>query len=162
MARKRKDKKGTGTPTIENRRARHDYEIIETLEVGIRLWGSEVKSVRDAQVSLQEGFVRAQAIPPRLTLHGINIGHYAPAAGLNHDPTRNRALLAHKREIVKLARLQDQKGTTIVPLKLYFKDGYAKLLVGVGIGRGHADKRRAIADREVKRDIDRAMSRKHL
>ncbi|MEO0512381.1 MAG: SsrA-binding protein SmpB [Planctomycetota bacterium] len=163
MARhKGKKKQKTDSPTIENRRARHDYEILETVECGLRLYGSEVKSVRDAQISIAEGFVRARAEPPELTLHGVNIGPYPPAAALNHHPTRMRTLLAHKREIAKLAKLQDQKGIALVPLKVYFANGFAKLLVGVGQGRGKGDKRRAIAEREVRRDIDRAMSRKRI
>lgn len=159
---KKKKHDKSNEPTIENRRARHDYEILETVECGIRLYGSEVKSVRDAQVSIAEGFVRARSEPPELTLHGVNIGMYPPAAALNHHPTRMRKLLAHKREIQKLARLQDQKGIALVPLKLYFSNGFAKLLVGVGQGRGKGDKRRAIAERETRRDIDRAMSRKRI
>ena len=150
------------TPTIENRRARFDYTISDTLEVGIVLVGPEVKSVRDSKVSLAEGYVRVQEHPLSLYLHNVNIDEYAPAAGRPSRPalSRTRKLLAHKREIAKLARQVDQKGMTIVPLKLYFKNGYAKLLIGLGKGRAHHDKRDAIAAREGKRDIDRAMSKR--
>jgi SsrA-binding protein len=157
MARKKKD---NAEPSIENRRARHDYAISDTLEVGIMLHGTEVKSVRAGKVSLAEGYVRVQEAPPGLFLHSVSIDEYAPAGARNHAMTRTRKLLAHRREIAKLARQVDQKGMTIVPLKLYFKDGFAKLLIGLGKGRTRHDKRRAIADRETRRDLSRAMSRR--
>ena len=149
-------------PTIENRKARFTYTISDTLEVGIMLQGPEVKSVRDGKVSLAEGYVRVQETPPSLHLHAVNIDEYGPSAGKPNRPgmTRTRKLLAHKREIMKLARQVDQKGMTIVPLKLYFKNGFAKLLIGLGKGRASHDKRQAIASRESKRDLDRAMSRR--
>ncbi|MEO1277962.1 MAG: SsrA-binding protein SmpB [Planctomycetota bacterium] len=142
---------------IENRKARHDYDILDTLEVGIRLVGSEVKSVRDGKVSLGEGYVRAQAHPPLLELFSVNIAEYPPARGHQHIPTRVRTLLAHKREITKLAKASDEKGITLVPLRLYFQGPYAKLEVALARGRGKTDKRHAIAEREMKRDLDRAM-----
>jgi SsrA-binding protein len=147
-------------PTIENRRARFDYHISDTLEVGIMLRGSEVKSVRDGKMSLAEGYVRVQENPPALYLHSATIDEYGPAGGRQHAMGRTRKLLAHKREIAKLARQVDQKGMTIVPLKLYFKNGYAKLLIGLGQGKSSHDKRHAIAERESRRDISRAMSRR--
>jgi len=145
---------------IENRRARYDYSIGETLEVGIQLHGSEVKAVREGQASLAEGYVRAEGDPPELTLHGVNIGEYAPAGAMQHHKTRARRLLAHRREIQKLAKASQAKGMTIVPLKLYFKHGFAKLLVGVASGKGKADKRHDIAKREQEREVRRAMSRR--
>jgi len=145
---------------IENRKARFEYHIQDTLEVGIALQGSEVKAIRDGNISLGEGFVLVEGEPPQMTLRNVNIGEYQPAGGLGHRPVRARALLAHKREIVKFARLVDHKGMTIVPLKLYFKDGWAKLLIGLAKGKSHADKRHSIGEREAKRDIDRAMSRR--
>lgn len=147
-------------PHIENRRARYDYHITDTLECGVMLVGSEVKSVRDGKVSLAEGYVRVQEEPPALYLHSVNIDEYA-AAGVNgHRMARTRKLLAHKREIRKLARAVDQKGFTVIPLKMYFKDGYAKVLIGVGEGKKAHDKRHAIAQRESQRSIQRAMSRR--
>lgn len=145
---------------IENRRARYDYAIEETLEVGIALQGSEVKSIRDGHVSLAEGFVRASAEPAQLMLLNVEIGEYAPSAAMGHKPKRSRLLLAHRKEIIKLAKKMAIKGYTIVPLKLYFKNGFAKILIGVGKGKTSHDKRDSIAKREAKRDIDRAMSRK--
>ncbi len=153
-------KRASATRTIENRRARFDYDILDTLECGIVLLGSEVKSVRNGQVSLAEGYVRVQTQPPGLFLHSVNIAEYGPAGTSAHEPTRTRALLAHKREILKLARQVEQQGVTIVPLKMYFKDGYAKVLIGLGRGKRAHDKRSAIAERESKRDLDRAMSKR--
>jgi SsrA-binding protein len=153
-------KKPNQDPTIENRRARHDYSISETMEVGIMLHGTEVKSVRDSKVSLAEGYVRVDESPPALYLHNVRIDEYGPAGARNHAMTRTRKLLAHKQEILKLARQVDQKGMTVVPLRLYFKNGVAKLLIGLGKGRSRHDKRQAIAEKEHKRDMSRAMSRK--
>jgi len=148
-------------PTIENRRARHDYAIGDTLECGIELLGSEVKSIRDAQMSLAEGYVRATAEPASLTLHGVHVNEYAPAgAAGQHDPVRTRRLLAHKREIRKLAKATQERGVTIVPLKVYFVRGRAKVLVGVARGKTRVDKRQSIAAREAKRDIERATARR--
>lgn len=154
--------KSDADPVIENRRGRFDYAIESELEVGIVLRGSEVKSVRDGKVSLNEGWIRATETPPTLLLYGVNISEYAPSAALGHKPVRPRGLLAHRKEIVRLARQTDVKGMSIVPLKMYFKNGFAKLLIGVGKGRKSHDKRDAIGQREAKRDIDRAMSRKRL
>lgn len=158
-----------GTPTIENRRARFDYEITDTLEVGIALTGPEVKSVRAGNISLAEGYVRVQPTPPGLFLHGVTIAEYGPAAGRTGSGAtprggartdRVRVLLAHRREIARLARQVEQKGMTVVPLKLYFKGNWAKLLIGLGRGRARHDKRHAIGERETRRAIDRALSRR--
>lgn len=148
------------TPVIENRKARHDYLIEETIEVGVALQGSEVKSIREGKCSIAEGYVRAQLEPLRLELHGMHVHEYPPAAGANHIPTRVRKLLAHKREIQNLARASIQKGVTIVPLKLYFKEGWVKLLIGTARGKSSVDKRQSLKEREAQRDIQRAMSRR--
>ncbi len=145
---------------MENRKARFDYHISDTLECGIQLRGSEVKSIRDGKVSLTEGYVRVQEEPLALYLHSVTIEEYGPAGGRQHSMGRTRKLLAHKKEIAKLWRQVQQKGMTIVPLKVYFKNGYAKVLVGLGKGKSSHDKRHAIADRENKRDISRAMTRR--
>ncbi|MBM4112914.1 MAG: SsrA-binding protein SmpB [Phycisphaerae bacterium] len=148
-------------PEIENRKARHDFSISDTLEVGMKLLGSEVKSLRDGKASLAEGFVMAREEPATLELHGVHIAEYPPAgAARQHAPLRVRPLLAHSREIRRLAQTLKTKGITLVPLKIYFKSGRAKLLVGIGHGRKHGDKRAAIAEREMKRDMDRAMSKR--
>ncbi len=179
------------SPTIENRKARHDYAIGETFECGMILTGSEVKSIRDGKASLQEGFVRVELgqlkggpraepdakkakpgqpvirrrpSPPGLYLHGVNIAEYPPAgpsgSAAQHKPTRVRTLLVHARELAKMAREVTTKGVTVVPLKIYFKNGVAKLLVGLGKSKTHSDKRDTIAKRDAQRDIARAMSRK--
>ena len=159
MATKRNRK--TPEPTIANRRARHEYFIEETLECGIKLTGTEVKSVRDGQVSLAEGYARAAESPRSLTLHGVHIAEYAPAAEhRQHNPTRVRTLLAHRRQIRKLADKTRSRGTTLIPLKMYFVDGRAKLLLGVARGKRKTDKRRDLAKREMERDIARATSRR--
>ena len=148
-------------PKIENRRARHDYFIEETLECGIKLKGTEVKSARDGQVSLAEGYVRATESPPALKLHGVHIAEYPPAGEeRQHDPGRARVLLAHRREIRKLAERTRSKGVTIVPLKMYFTNGRAKILIGVARGKRRRDKREDLVRRETQRDIDRAMKRR--
>jgi SsrA-binding protein len=148
-------------PEIENRRARHDYAIEDTLECGIELLGTEVKSIRDGKMSLAEGFAMARADPPSLELHGVHIDEYPPAGrDRQHEPRRVRKLLAHRREIVRLATEVKAKGVALVPLKVYFTKGRAKLLLGVGKGRKKGDKRQAIAEREMRRDIDREMGRR--
>lgn len=159
MARKRK-KTTEGEAEVQNRRARHEYAIEATLEVGIKLHGTEVKSVRAGEVSIAEAYIKAEESPPSMRIIGMNIGHYGPAASRNHHPTRDRVLLAHKSEIKRFARAASSKGMTIVPLKLYFNNGYAKMEIGLGRGKAHQDKRQSIAEREQKRDIDRAMSKK--
>ena len=145
---------------IENRKARHDYVISDTLECGMVLHGPEAKSVREGKVSIAEGWIRASATPPELHAHGIDILPYGPAGPRQSPNKRTRVLLAHKREILKLVKATDEKGFTVVPLKLYFKNGFAKLLIGVAKGKQAHDKRQTIAKREMQRDINRAMSRR--
>ncbi len=156
---KRKQKPENIEPVIENRKARHKYQILETLECGVKLHGAEVKSVRAGHISLGEGYVRATEDPLRLTLHGVHIGEYAPAGASQHAPHRTRILLAHKREIRKLAGKTRDRGVTITPLKLYWVRGRAKLLIGLAVGKRKGDKRETLAKRAHQRDIDRAMSR---
>ncbi len=158
----KKDK--NDAPEILNRRARFDYAISDTLEVGIKLRGTEARSIRQGKCSLAEGYVRAEAEPPTLTLYGVHIDEYAPAgpaaAGRQHSPTRARTLLAHRREIEKLATASSEKGVTIIPLKIYFKSGRAKLLIGLGRGKQTRDKRQDIRKRESDRDMRRAMTQR--
>ncbi len=152
--------KATHEPTIENRKARFDFEIGETFECGMVLRGSEVKSIRAGQASLAEGFVMARAEPPTLELHSTHIAEFPPAGrDRQHVPTRQRRLLAHANEIRKMALAMKAKGCSLVPLKVYFKNGVAKVLVGVATGRKKGDKRQAIRERETKRDIDREMGK---
>jgi len=163
MAKKKPDKAEDLGRVIENRKARHEYHILETLECGIVLRGPEVKSVRDGHVQITDGFVRIDGKPgdkPEMVAFGLNIEPYGPAGPRQHPPKRARRLLAHTREIKRLARQIDEKGMTIVPLKIYFKNGYAKLLIGVVKGKQKHDKRQAIAERETKRDLSRVMSKR--
>jgi len=159
-AKKSNTKDGPDHPIAENRKGRFDYEITETLEVGMVLRGHEVKSAREGRVHLAEGYVRATIDPPELLLMNVNIDEYKYAGPLKTAKHRVRVLLAHKKEIVRLGQAMQVKGMTIVPLKMYFRNGFAKLLIGVGKGRKSQDKRQAITKRETQRDIQRAMSRR--
>lgn len=158
MAKSKKQK--NLTPHVVNRRARFEYHIDKTMEVGIKLLGTEVKSVREGKVSLKEGYVRVQeSSPPSLWLHSAHIAEYDHAAkAFQHSTTRTRLLLAHKREIAQLAKEVAIRGVTIVPLELYFKDGRAKVKIGVARGKKQHDKRQTIKDRDSDRELRRAMS----
>ena len=139
----------------ENRRARHEYEIIDTLECGIALVGSEVKSLRAGKMSLDEAYGRVDG--DEVWLIGCDIPEYEKANQLNHQPKRPRKLLLHRREIRKFASLAYEKGLTLVPLKMYFKNGRVKLLMGIGRGRKTHDKREHLKAKTAKRDIETAL-----
>lgn len=142
-----------------NRKARHEYFILETMEAGIALRGTEIKSVRARQVSLKEAFVR---IDDRLEAWLINahIAAYDPASRFNHDPRRPRKLLLHKREILRLWNAVRQKGVTIIPLQMYLKDGLAKVEIALVRGKKAHDKRADIARRDAEREMQRALRRR--
>ena len=142
----------------DNRKARHDYLVIDTLECGIALVGSEVKSLRAGGLSLDEAYGRVDG--GEVWLMGANIAEYKYSHALNHEPKRRRKLLMHRREVKKFAGQAFEKGLTLVPLKLYFKEGRAKVLLGVCRGKQKHDKREAIKQRDTKREIDRAMRRR--
>jgi SsrA-binding protein len=139
----------------QNRSARHDYEVLDTLECGIVLVGSEVKSLRTAHVSLDEAYARIKG--DEVWLVGCDIPEYVQANRFNHEPRRPRKILMHRREIKKFASKAYETGLTLVPLKMYFKKGKAKLLLGVCRGRKTHDKREKLKKRSVQRDIQRAM-----
>lgn len=140
----------------DNRKAKHKYQILETLECGIMLVGSEVKSLRNGKVSLDESYGRVRN--GELWLIGCDIAEYAQASQWNHDPKRPRKLLVHSREMRKFAGVAHEKGLTLVPLKMYFNDrGVAKLLMGLCRGRKLHDKREVLKKADMKRDVDRAM-----
>ena len=142
----------------ENRRARHRYEITEQLECGIMLMGSEVKSLRDGKLSLDESYVRMDK--GELWLVGADIPEYRQATIWNHEPKRPRKLLVHAGQLKKLAARLNEKGLTIVPLRVYFNArGIVKVMIGVGRGKKLHDKRSSLKEREIKRQIDRAMKR---
>jgi SsrA-binding protein len=155
----KKKKKLLGDETVaQNRRARHDYEISDSLEAGLVLTGTEVKSLRDGGAQIAESYASVEAGPrklPEIWVHGLYIPPYGPATYNNVEPRRKRKLLLHRGQINKLIGQTAQKGYTLVPLKLYFARGRAKLEIGVAKGRQKHDKRRAIAEREVKRDMER-------
>ena len=146
------------TPRINNKRALHDYFISAKLECGIVLMGSEVKSLRAGKCQLTEAFARVEG--KRLVMHCCHIDPYTEAGKYNHAPMQDRYLLAHKREIRKLAQELEQRGTTLIPLAIYFKDGYAKVELGVAKGKQEHDKRATIRDNDQKRDLRRIMMKR--
>jgi SsrA-binding protein len=139
----------------ENRRARFDYVIDDSLEAGLQLMGSEVKSLRNGEASLSDAY----ALPERgeLYLHNVHIGPYKPAMAFGHLPIRKRKLLMHRGEIDKWAAKVRERGYTIVPLVLYFKGGRAKVRLGLGRGKKDLDRRDSIRERETRRELDRAL-----
>src|SRR5581483_8158525 len=148
--------RGTGTRTIaENRRARHDYELLERVEAGIVLTGTEVKSLREGHVQL--GGAYGDVRDGELWLVGASIAEYAQGRVGAHAPDRDRKLLLHRRELDSLAGKVREKGLTLVPTRLYFKDGRVKVELALARGRERADKRRAIAERDAQRQIERAL-----
>ncbi len=141
----------------DNRRARHDYFVEESLECGLSLLGTEVKSVKAAHFSFQDAWVELNQ--GQLWLRNVTINPYKQAADDNHDPERKKRLLAHKEEIRKLQRKVDEKGFTLVPLKFYLKKGLIKVEVGIVKGKKEFDKREAIKERDWKRERDRELKR---
>ena len=141
-----------------NRKALHDYEILERVEAGIVLTGSEIKSIREGKVSLQEAFARPER--GELWLLGAHIAQYKNATHFGHEPVRPRKLLVHKAQFRELAHDLEARGLTLVPLRLYLKDGVAKVELGLGKGRRQYDKRQALAKREADREMERALRRR--
>ncbi|MDP9071730.1 MAG: SsrA-binding protein SmpB [Actinomycetota bacterium] len=149
--------KGT-RPVAQNRKARHDYDVVETLECGIALQGSEVKSIRDGKVQLRDAYARVER--GEVWLHGMHVSPYAFASGFGaHEPERPRKLLLHRREIEELATKTQQQSLTLVPLSVYFKDGRAKVEMALARGRKTYDKRHAIAARDAEREVARTVAR---
>ena len=147
-----------GTKVVAtNRKARHDYDVLETFEAGIALVGSEVKSLREGKVQLREAYARVQ--DGEVWLHSVHVPPYAFAQGRDgHDPERPRKLLLHRRQIDELTGRTQQESLTLVPLSLYFKDGRAKVELALARGRRQYDKRQAIARRDAEREAARAMA----
>lgn len=139
----------------QNRKARREYEVLETLECGIVLAGSEVKSLRKGQLSLDEAYGRVKG--SEVWLVGCDIAPYVQANRFNHDPRRPRKLLMHRREVKKFANRAYEQGLTLVPLKMYFKEGRAKVLLGLCKGRKLYDKREVLKKASMARDIQRVM-----
>jgi len=145
-------------PRVTNRRALHDYFIESKLECGIALMGSEVKSLRLGRCQLNDSFARVEN--GRLILHHCHIDPYDRAGKYNHEPLRERALLAHGREIRKLQSEAERRGVTLIPLAIYFRNGYAKVEIGVARGKQEHDKRAKIREQQQKRDLQRLMMRR--
>lgn len=143
-----------------NRKARHDFHIDNRLEAGIVLTGSEVKSLRVGRVNMSEAFVRIQ--DGEAYLLNCHISPYDQGGYANHDPLRRRKLLMHRRELMKWQKAVEQKGFTIVPLRMYFRNSYAKVEVGLARGKKLYDKRADIAEQESKRRVQRIMSERNL
>ncbi len=142
----------------QNRKARHDYSIEDVYEAGIVLTGTEVKSLRAGRASLTDGYAVIEG--GELWLHGVHIPEYLQGTWNNHEPRRRRKLLLRKEELRRLAGRTTESGYTMVPLSLYFKDGYAKVELAVARGRQNVDRRNAIAERESKREIQRSIGRR--
>ena len=139
----------------QNRKARHKYTVLDTLECGIMLVGSEVKSLRNGRVSLDEAYARVK--DDDVWLVGCDIAEYAEASRFNHNPRRPRKLLMHKREVKRFAHRAYEKGLTLVPLEMHFKRGLAKVVLGICRGKQQHDKREAMKKSQVKRDIARQL-----
>ena len=151
--------KPTETKLIaENRRARRDYELIERVEAGVVLTGTEVKAARDGHVQIGQAY--ADVRDGEAWLIGASISEYAQGGPLGHQPDRDRKLLLHRGEIDSLYGKVREKGLTLVPTRMYFKDGRVKVEIALARGRERADKRRVVAERDAQRDIERALKRR--
>jgi|SRR6056297_3664321 len=141
----------------KNKKARFEYEILETIEAGIVLRGTEVKSVRQKKVSIQESYARIK--DGEAYIIGMTISPYEMGNQFNHEPARERKLLLHRQELKRLTGKLKEKGFTLVPLKIYFKNGKVKILLGLGKGKTTYDKRKTIQKREADRELQRAVKR---
>jgi SsrA-binding protein len=151
--------KETGRKLVaQNRRARHDFHIEDTYEAGMVLVGTEVKSLRAGRATITDAF--AEVEDDEVFLHGLHIPAYTQGTWTNHEPRRRRKLLLHRAEIDKIGAKVRERGYTLVPLALYFKDGRAKVEIGLAKGRRSYDKRQAIAERTAKREAEVAMGRR--
>lgn len=154
MAKTRGGKRKVGAGDVaSNRYASYRYELLERLECGIELRGTEVKALRDGGAQLKEGYVAIRE--GELWLHSVHIPPYAPAARENHEPERDRKLLAHRGEIERLEAKVKERGLTLVPTRIYFREGRAKVEIALARGKDLYDKREAIREREMKRDLER-------
>ena len=146
--------KGVGKMVAQNKKAYHDYFVEETFETGIVLQGTEIKSVRAGKVNLRDSYARIRN--GEVFLYGMHISPYEQGNRYNHDPIRERKLLMHRREINKLIGETKEAGYALVPLKVYLKNGYAKVLLGLAKGKKNYDKRDTLKKKEAKREIERA------
>lgn len=158
MATKRRKSENQQAPKTVNKKAYRNFELIERFEAGLELLGTEVKSLRAGQADLDGSYARVEN--GQCWLVGAKIAQYKQAGGIEHNPTRKRKLLLHKREILKIKIKLEQRGWTFVPLQIYFNDrGFAKIELALAKGKRKYDKRRAIAERQQKKDIDRDMKK---
>ncbi len=148
-----KKKKSAGADVARNRQARHRYQLIETFECGIVLQGTEVKALRDGKAQLTDAYATIEA--GEVWLRGLHIPPYPPAAGENHEPERPRKLLLHRYEVERLIGRSQRKGLTMVPTRVYFKGPRAKVELALAQGKEQRDRRREIADRDIRREIER-------
>ncbi len=146
--------KGAGKVIAQNKKAYHDYFIEDTYEAGIVLQGTEIKSIRAGRVNLKDSYAKIEK--GEAFLHNMHISPYEQGNRYNHDPMRTRKLLLHKKEIAKLIGITKEQGYSLVPVKLYLKNGYAKVLIGLAKGKKNYDKREDLKQKEAKRDIERA------
>lgn len=155
------DKKSSGIKIVsDNRQARFQYEILEDYEAGLQLTGTEVKSIKAGRVNLRDGFATIR--DGEAWLHNVHVSPYQDSAQyFNHEPRRTRKLLLHRREINKLIGKVEEKGLTLVPLKMYLKNGLIKIAIGLGRGKKLHDKRESVKKRQDKRDIQRAMKQSY-
>lgn len=147
--------KGQGKVVAVNKKANHDFAIEETIEAGIVLQGTEIKAIRTSKVQLRDAFIRIRDNEAWIT--NMHISPYDHGNQFNHDPVRSRKLLLHKKQISKLIGQTKEQGSAIVPIKMYLKDGFAKVLIGVGKGKKDYDKRQDLKKKDAKREIDRAL-----
>ncbi len=152
--RKQSTKEAKTRPVSVNRKAYHDYTILDTVEAGLALTGTEIKSIREGKVNIRDAFARAEN--GEMWLMGAHIAPYASGSRYNHDPMRSRKLLLHRMQIFELTRKLREKGLTLVPLSLYFKRGLAKIELGIAKGKKLYDKRDAIAKRDADREMERS------
>lgn len=147
--------KGEGNLIAQNRKARHDYSVFETFEAGIVLKGTEIKSIRQRRVNLKDGFARVR--DGEVYLMNVHISPYDQGNIFNHDPLRTRKLLLHKKQIIKIGTEMKNPGVTLIPLKIYIKDGFAKVLLGLAKGKKQYDKREDLKRKDMNREINRAL-----
>jgi SsrA-binding protein len=156
MAKKSGKRKASAGDVATNRQASYRFELLDKVEAGMVLRGTEVKALRDGGAQLKDAY--ASFRDGELWLHNLHIPPYQPAARENHPPERDRKLLLHRREIERIIGRMAEKGLTVVPTRIYFRDGRAKVELALARGKDRFDKRQSIKEREMKRDLDRAMS----
>ncbi|APZ48566.1 SsrA-binding protein [Jeotgalibaca sp. PTS2502] len=151
--------KGDGKVLAQNRKASYEYSILETFEAGMVLKGTEIKSIRNARINIRDGYVSIRN--GEATLQNVHISPFEQGNIFNHDPLRSRKLLLHKKQINYLANQTKTQGVTVIPLKVYIKDGYAKVLIGVAQGKKKYDKRESLKQKDMKREVDRALKNRY-